>query len=267
MFIKLLFRFQTGRLPCLYVVQSEVHVNPSLKLLKIVQIKLGLSFQTISFRVFCWNCSVQKVPFDTNDSLRIKIVIYPYISHYWTGLWLCFCFFLLSIFGMRLIQATSAVRTSVSVALLSWEGSKPSPKHKVEFRYLNFKGLTEHLTLCGMERSSVCRKCNQNESGWMLRALLTMQTAETEALFVGTSRGSVAIEMTYISTHSWRAWTTPECPTKLRHQPADYSHQSPQLISHNKCKPLLFLAILICRACLWFVSMVTAVITGPCLQL
>lgn len=40
-----------------------------------------------------------------------------------------------------------------------------------------------------------------------------------------TSRPSVAIEMTYISAHSWRVRTTPECPAKLRHQPADYSHQ------------------------------------------
>lgn len=52
-------------------------------------------------------------------------------------------------------------------------------------QHLNFKGLTEHSTLWGTERSSVCRKCNQRESGRMLRALLTMQTAEIETLFAG----------------------------------------------------------------------------------
>lgn len=82
-----------------------------------------------------------------------------------------------------------------------------------------------------------------------------------------TSRPSVAIEMTYISAHSWRVRTTPECPAKLRHQPGRLQSSGQPLISHNKCKPLFFsfLAILICGACLWCVSMATAVITAPCL--
>lgn len=162
-------------------------------MLKIAQIILQLWFQKISFYVFCCNCGVQRTPYDTNDSPRIKIVIYPYISHCLSWLWLCFSFFL--VVNSVIYFWDEADLTNFSCWHFHFcccpfmRTFKAVTETQSGMQHLNFTGLAEHLPLSAMERSSSSRKCNQNSSDllrwcWMLCTLLRMQTAETKTLFV-----------------------------------------------------------------------------------
>lgn len=67
----------------------------------------------------------------------------------------------------------------------------------------------------------------------------------------------IVIEMSNSSTHSIETLYNPRVSNQAQAQTSRLQSSWPRLISHNKCKLLLFLAILIYRACLGCVSMVT----------
>lgn len=139
-------------------------------ILKIAQLLLELVSSNGFLNIFYVHYDVQRTPYDLNASTCIKILIHPYNSdclNYFIQVVfdLCVCFFVvaqLSIFGMEPISPTSARGTSISVAVLLWERSKLSLRHKVECGIWISKAWQNILPLSAMEGSCSSRKCHQN---------------------------------------------------------------------------------------------------------